>query len=170
MPSHLVHLVCGSTGAGKTTYALKLSERVGGIAFSIDQLMATLYWMDSPQPLNPSWSLGRVERCSRQIWAVAQAAAARNVPCVLDLGFSTKADRAHVVGLARGAGLPLQLHFLDVSAEERWRRVETRNRDNGPTHQLQFQVTREMFDFVEGRWEPPSDAEMAACDGIRITS
>jgi hypothetical protein len=25
---------------------------------------------------------------------------------------------------------------------------------------LGFDVTREMFDFVEGLWEPPTDAEM----------
>ena len=30
------HLVCGSTGAGKTTYALSLVRRCNGVHFSID--------------------------------------------------------------------------------------------------------------------------------------
>jgi adenylate kinase family enzyme len=34
MTDFLVHLVCGSTGAGKTTYAEALSKRIGGVRFS----------------------------------------------------------------------------------------------------------------------------------------
>jgi tRNA A37 N6-isopentenylltransferase MiaA len=34
MQPHLVHLICGSTGAGKTTYALRLSD-LGSIVLTI---------------------------------------------------------------------------------------------------------------------------------------
>jgi hypothetical protein len=61
---HLIHLICGSTGAGKTTYALRLSDQLEGIRFSIDEWMAMLFWMDTPQPLNPAWSIERVETLS----------------------------------------------------------------------------------------------------------
>ena len=50
----------------------------------------------------------------------------------------------------------------------RWRRVEARNADRGRTYQLPFDVTREMFDFVETMWEAPTAAEMTRYDGIRI--
>jgi len=46
--------------------------------------------------------------------------------------------------------------------------VEARNAQKGETYQLGFDVTREMFDFVEGLWEPPTDAEMLAYNGVRI--
>ncbi len=170
MQHPLVHLICGSTGAGKTTYALKLGEQLGAVRFSIDEWMSTLFWMDSPQPLDPTWSMQRIERCSAQIWATAMQVAVRGVPCILDLGFSGAAQRARHVDLAREAGLSVQLHFLDVSADERWRRVEARNRQKGETYQLGFDVTREMFDFVESLWQPPTDAEMAACSGIRVAA
>ena len=62
MQRHLVHLICGSTGAGKTTYALRLSEQLGAVRFSIDEWMATLFWMDTPQPLDPAWSVERARR------------------------------------------------------------------------------------------------------------
>jgi predicted kinase len=163
----LIHLICGSTGAGKTTYALRLSDDLKGIRFSIDEWMATLFWMDTPQPLNPAWSIERVDRCLTQIWAVALQIAARNVPCVLDLGFGQTQSRAKFADLAKAAGLSVQLHFIDVPAEERWRRVETRNARKGETYQLAFDVTREMFDFVEELWEPPSHAEMLAYNGVR---
>jgi len=170
VPHTLVHLVCGSTGAGKTTYALKLAEQLAAVRFSIDEWMSALFWMDTPQPLDPAWSMERVERCSAQIWATAAQIAARGVPCILDLGFSLAAQRARYADLAREAGLSVQLHFLDASPAERWRRVEARNCQKGETYQLGFDVTREMFDFVETLWEPPSDAEMAACNGLRISA
>jgi len=46
--------------------------------------MAALFWMDSPQPPDPAWSMARVEHCLTQIWAVVLRIAAGNVPCVLD--------------------------------------------------------------------------------------
>ena len=111
----------------------------------------------------------RVERCNMQIWDTAARIAGRNVPCVFDLGFSQRESRQRVVQLARDAGFATRLHFLDVPAEERWRRVQMRNSEKGNTYQLGFDVTREMFDFVEGMWEPPSDEEMRANDGTRIS-
>jgi predicted kinase len=164
----LVHLVCGSTGAGKTTYALELTERLSGVRFSIDEWMTALFWMDSPQPLDPGWGLERIERSYALIWTTARAVAGRGVAVVLDLGFSAAESRARFAGLARAAGLVPRLHFLDVPVEERWRRVQARNAGTGETRQLAFEVTREMFDFVEQIWEPPGEAEMAALDGVRI--
>lgn len=168
MADPLVHLIAGSTGAGKTTYALALAETVGGVRFSIDEWMTALFWMDSPQPLDPGWSIARVERCYTHIWTVAAQVAGCGVPMVLDLGFTQRASRARFVALARDAGLAPRLHLLDVPAGERWRRVEARNA--APGGQLDFAVTREMFDFVEGMWEAPDDAEMAATDDLRISA
>ena len=33
----LLHMVCGGVGAGKTTYARKLADEIGGLRFSIDE-------------------------------------------------------------------------------------------------------------------------------------
>ena len=170
MADALIHLVCGSTGAGKTTYARRLTGETGGVLFSIDQWMTALYWMDSPQPLEPAWSIARVGRCMDQIWMVAGQVAARGIPCVLDVGFTRAQERSLFAERARDAGLTLRLHVVDVPAEERWRRVVSRTCGNGDTNQLNFAVTREMFDFVEAMWEPPTEEEMAACDGVRISS
>ncbi len=155
----MIHLICGSTGAGKTTYAMALAERIGGVRFSIDEWMTTLFWMDTPQPMRFDWSIERVRRCNAQIWATASQVALRGVPAVLDLGFSTAAGRREFYDLGEAAGLTAQLHFVDVPADVRWRRVEQRNIEQGATFRMQ--VTREMFDLVEGMWEAPDAAEMA---------
>lgn len=157
-PDCRLHFISGATGAGKTTYALQLCERIGAVLFSIDDWMTNLFWMDSPQPLEAAWSLERVERCLTQIWATAVQVAARDVPCVL--GFTRAADRARFFELARRAGLPARLHFIDAPVEERWRRVAARNTEKGNAHRLNFEITREMFDFVESMWEPPGETEL----------
>src|SRR5579862_1276381 len=161
MKHHDIHLICGGTGAGKTTYAIELSARIGGVLFSIDEWMHILFWMDSPQPPVAAWSLERVERCLAQIWSTASQVARCGVSCVLDVGSGRAADRARLIELARAAGLSVQLHFIDVPAEERWRRVHGRNTGRERVRQLDFEITREMFDFVESRWEPPTDDELS---------
>ena len=168
MPLPLIHFICGSTGAGKTTYALRLSEEVGAVRFSIDEWMSALFWMDSPQPIDSAWTMERIERCATLIWRTAADVAARGTPCVLELGLTSRAARARYVALAAADGLPVRLHFLDVPADERWRRVEARNASPTEPGQLDFQISREMFDFVEAMWEPPTLEELAACDGVRI--
>jgi predicted kinase len=165
---HLIHLICGSTGAGKTTYARELCARIGAVHFSIDEWMAALFWMDNPAPTDPAWAMERVERCMSQIWTVARQVAAQGVPCVLDFGFGMKDLRTRFAKLAREAGLSVQLHVLNVPADERWRRVQTRNQSGDAA--LAFSISREMFDFVETMWQPPTDAEMAACDGVRVAA
>ena len=72
--------------------------------------------------------------------------------------------------MAGEAGLPVELHFLDVPASDRWRRIEARNAEKQETYQLPFDVTREMFDFVESIWEPPADAELATLDGVVVSA
>jgi len=165
MPA-LIHLICGSTGAGKTTYARALSERIGGVHFSIDEWMAALFWMDNPHPTDPAWAIERVERCMVQIWATACLVAARGVTCILDFGFGTSELRSRFASLAREAGLSVQLHVLDISADERWRRVQQRNADG--SGQLAFAITREMFDFVETTWQAPDEGEMSRYNGVIV--
>ena len=162
-----LHFLCGSTGAGKTTYGRRLAEEIGGILFSVDSWMSDLFWMDAPQPMDSTWAIDRIERCRTTIWRTAVEVASRGTPCLLEIGFTVRGVRAKYAALAAEAGLDVRLHFLDVPAAERWRRVEVRNREAGG--QLGFAVTRAMFDFVEDMWEPPTAEEMAACDGVRLT-
>ena len=162
-----VHLVAGSTGAGKTTYALALGAREGAIRLSIDEWMTTLFGPDQPKPLQFEWMMERVNRCEAQMWAVALQAAALGVPVVVDCGLTREAHRSKWASFALEAGLGVRLHHLDVDADERWLRVQRRNAERGVTYRLE--VTREMFDFVETLWERPTDAEMARLNGTRVT-
>jgi predicted kinase len=153
------HLVAGSTGAGKSTASREIAERVGGVRFSVDEWMNALYWMDCPEKNDFPWALERVGRCEAQIEAVGRALAGVGVDAVLDLGFTQRAQRREWLEKAKAAGVECVLHVLEVDAEVRWERVLERNRGVSGTYS--FEVTREMFEFMEERWEAPSAEERA---------
>jgi len=168
MLSACLHFLVGSTGAGKTTYARGFCREVGAVRFSVDEWMSSLFWMDSPQPLEPAWSMERVRRCSDQIWETAVQVARVGAPCMLELGFGSRERRETYATRASEAGLSVKYHLLDAPLEERWKRVQRRNEEIGRDAQLSFVVTREMFDFTEAFWDPPSDEEMARYGGVRV--
>jgi predicted kinase len=159
-------MVVGCTGAGKTTYARRLSDDIGGLRFSIDEWMMPLFGPDIPQPIEFAWMMERVDRCEAMIWTMARQSVARGVPVVLDLGFTKHEHRRKFRDLAAEAGLSAAVHFIDVSRETRWHQVEQRNTDQGDTFAMH--VDRSMFDFMESMWEPPTRAEWELNDGRRI--
>ena len=161
-----VHLIAGSTGAGKTTYALALAKREGALRLSIDDWMTALFGPDQPDPIRFEWMMERIDRCEALMWALAEQEAALGRSVLIDCGLSKEAHRAKWADLAAAAGLPVVLHHLHVDAEERWRRVQQRNAERGPTFKLE--VDRGMFDFVETLWEPPGAEEMARLNGVRV--
>ena len=157
------HLVCGPTGAGKTTYSLALAQRLNAVRFSIDEWMVGLFSKDKPEPMQFEWVVERVERCEQQIGRLATQCARSGVTPVLDLSFLRASNRASFAEIAKQSGVPVALHFLDVPAEERWNRVKQRNHTRGETFSLN--VSKWMFDFMEKVWEPPTPAEMTLYNG-----
>jgi len=164
----MIHLICGSTGAGKTTYATTLCRELGALPLSIDDWMVTLFGPDQPTPMSWPWIEERLMRCERQIMTTALQLERLGVSSILDLGLQRIDQRRRIADQASAAGAAVRLHFLDVDAAERWRRVEGRNAAPGETYRVT--VTRFMFDFIETIWQPPSPDEMAALDGVRVAA
>jgi len=162
----MIHLVCGSTGAGKTTYALALARQLGALHLSIDDWMVALFAPDMPQPPDWRWIDERVQRCERQIASTALQLGRLGVSSILDLGLLRADQRRRIAASAESGGAEIRLHFLDVRAAERWRRVSLRNDERGETFRLK--VSRDMFDFIETMWQPPTPEEMTALNGVRV--
>ena len=156
----LLHLVAGSTVAGKTTYAHALSYRLGALHLSIDDWMSTLFGTDQPATPDFAWMIARTGRCEAQMWTLISQSARLGVPVVADCGFTRREHRARWRDRAADAGIAVALHHLDVPAELRWQRVSRRNEEKGTS--FRFVVTRTMFDFIEGIWEPPVTQELDA--------
>lgn len=155
-----IHLICGSTGAGKTTYARELGNTIGGVVFSIDEWMVSLFGEDAPKSLSPAWIFPRVRRCETQMWAMALQLGKLGMPSILDFGFQRYEHRQRYAALAKQAQFTTRLHVLDVDASVRWKRIETRNKDKGDTFHME--ITRGMFDYIETTWELPDGSELGS--------
>ena len=151
-------LVCGPTGVGKTTYSLSLSKEIGAVRFSIDPWMQTLFSKDMTS-LDYSWMIERVNRCYEQIWQVSEQIMVLDGNVVLDLGFTTKAQREQFSSRARKLGIDPELHYLDAPTDIRKQRVDKRNVEKDPTVYA-FDVTDMMFNFMEPRFEIPDHEEL----------
>jgi len=158
-------LVCGPTGAGKTTYSQSLCKEINAVKFSIDPWMQTLFAKDMTT-LDYAWMIERVTRCYEQIWQVSEQILALDGNVVLDLGFTTKAQRASFFDKAEKLNLRPEVHYLDAPARLRKQRVEKRNIDKDPSVYA-FEVTDMMFDFMEPRFEIPDKEELI--NGCKIS-
>lgn len=151
-------LVCGPTGAGKTTYAHSLAKEIGAVRFSIDPWMQTLFANDITT-LDYDWMIERVHRCYAQIWQVSEQILALDGRVILDLGFTTKEQRAIFIASGNRFDISPEVHYLNASATTRKARIEKRNNEKDPDVYA-FDVTDEMFDFMEPRFEIPDAEEL----------
>lgn len=164
----VVHLICGPTAAGKSTYANKLKNNTRAMLFSIDDWMVSLFGPDLENSMDWQWISERASRCEDRIILTACSLAKTGVSSIVEIGLQQANKRAQVAATVRKSGCSLQTHFLDVDAQERWKRVEQRNLDKGDTFSLE--VTRDMFDFFEEMWESPSENELISLNGIKQVS
>ena len=152
-------LVCGPTGAGKTTYSLSLCTDISAVRFSIDPWMQTLFAADM-KSLDYSWMIERVNRCYDQIWEVTEQILRLGGNVVLDLGFTTKAQRDVFADKAKHMGLQPEVHYINAPSDVRKERVVKRNTEKDPAVYA-FEVTSEMFNFMEPRFEVPDQQELS---------
>jgi predicted kinase len=152
------HLICGPTAAGKTTYALALSGRGSSVRLSIDEWVQALFAADRETPPNPEWLVDRTSRCEEQIWAVAEQILGAGVNVILDLGLPRAEHRDIWRARVAGTIAESKLHYLDVSVAIRRARVAERIRSRTPGNG--FQLTEEIFEWMEARFEPPTDDEL----------
>lgn len=161
----MIHLIVGNTGAGKTTYSNQLKEKTKGIIFSIDTWNNTLFMPDKKPMDGLNWFLERIDRVEVIIQNLIIQLEASNTDSILDLGLSKYEHREKFRTFAKANNFEIKLHFLDISAETRWKRIASRNKEKGET--FEFEVTHENFEFMETWFETPTDDELE--NGIVIT-
>ena len=154
-----LNVIFGPCGAGKTTYAHTFARREKAVAFILDDWMARMFGPDMPEPIEYAWMLERVARCEAQIWSVAAGIIGAGGSVILDIGLMRRADRARIREIAEATGLPLRFHFVDAPQETRRARVAGRNVVRGENFAIE--VSPDMFDFIEGVYEPPEPDELA---------
>jgi predicted kinase len=144
-------IVCGLPGSGKTTVARQLAAERHGVRLGPDEWMAALgvnVWDETMR--------GRVEGLQ---WAVAKDLLAAGVTVVLEWGTWARAERDALREEARGLGASVELRFLDVRADELWRRIAERAAEDPP-------IRREDLDEWVAIFQRPGPDELALYDVI----
>ena len=153
-----IHLLCGKTGSGKTTFARRL-EQSGAMRFSVDEWMLRLFGPHMPRKEFDA----RVAICLELVLELAERLAELGVPVVIDAGFWRREDRLKVRARLEQKSVRTYLHYFDVPEDELWRRIERRNRE---LPKGTFEITREMFELFAGWFEPPGpDEEYRRAEG-----
>ncbi|MFC3121426.1 AAA family ATPase [Agaribacter flavus] len=153
-------LVTGQVGAGKTSYSLAQAEQIQAVCFSIDSWMQTLFVPDTDiKNPNYDWMIERVYRCYDQIWQTASQILQTGGHVILDLGFTERAQRQQFIDKGLSIGVQAELHYLNVDTNIRKQQVAKRNTEKDPKLYA-FEVTEQMFDFMETRFEVPSADEL----------
>ena len=161
----MLHLITGNTGSGKTTYCNKLKAASGGVIFSIDFWNQTLFLPDKNPTDGLDWFLERIERSEKVIMNLIKQLEASHIDSILNLGLSKHEHREKFRNFATTYGYKTKLHYLDISKDRRWKRIQKRNLEKGST--FQFEVTKENFEFMENWFENPTEIELK--NGILIS-
>ncbi len=146
-------LTCGLPGAGKTALARQLAVHRAAVRLTKDEWM----WALGATP----WDAPTQEKVERELWRLAQEILPLGVSVVLDFGLWARTERDEMRSVARGLGVGVELHYLEVPTEELWRRIEARNAeppwDSHP-------IRRADLDGWLRQFEAPDTAELALFD------
>lgn len=153
-----IHLIEGPVGAGKSTFAAALSQRIGAPHLNLDDWMTTLFRADRPVKEVMLWYSERKERCIEQMWKLTRSLVACKVDTVLELGLIRRSLREDFYRRVDATGHPLSVYVLDAPRAVRRQRVRERNRAQTATFSME--VPDAIFELASDMWEPPDDEEV----------
>ena len=112
------------------------------------------------------WDSPTREKVEHKLWCLAQEILRLGLSVVLDFGLWARTERDEMRSAARGLGVAVELHFLDVPIDELWRRIEARNSqppwDGYPIRRADLDAWLTIFQAPDAAelalFDPPPDA------------
>lgn len=146
-------LTCGLPGAGKTTLATRLAAERRAVRLTKDDWQRALG--------STPWDRTTGEKIEQELWRLAQEILSLWLSVVLDFGLWARAERDEMRSVARGLGVGVELHYLEVPADDLWRRIEVRN--SAPPWDAE-PITRADLDEWVTIFQAPEVSELALFD------
>ncbi|HEY5628717.1 MAG TPA: ATP-binding protein [Candidatus Limnocylindrales bacterium] len=143
-------LLCGLPASGKTTLARELADSYGAVRLNPDEWELAL----GVDPFDAEFQ-GRLEA---QFSRLTERLISLGTSVILEWGFWARRERDEKRDLGRSLGAAVELRFLDVPYEELVRRVVDRQANGG------LAITESHMEAYRGRFEPPTDDELALYD------
>jgi predicted kinase len=147
-PGRLI-LICGLPGAGKTTVADRLAQRLSIASYSSDD------WLD--QLSLPVWDEALRATIEDLQWTEIQKLLALGGSAIVEWGFWARADRDRLRLTARTLGSAVHLVYLEASLDVLMERIARRARENPP-------ITRQMLERWATLMQAPDADELALFD------
>jgi predicted kinase len=144
-PGGCLIIVCGLPGSGKSTTAVELAAQRGGIRLSPDDWMTAL-----GANLWDSELRARIEALQ---WSVGQDLLRVGATVIVEWGTWAREERDALRTQAVELGASAELLYLDVPADELWRRIQQRNMEDPPIKRFQVDAWFRAF-------QAPDAAEM----------
>jgi predicted kinase len=146
-------LTCGLPGAGKTTLARQLAADRGAVRLTKDEWLWALGTTPWDEPIR--------ERVEHELRQLATQILRLGLSVVLDFGLWARVERDEMRSMARGLGVGVELHYLDVPVDELWRRIDARN-SHPPW--VSYPIRRTDLDGWANHFDAPDAAELALFD------
>ena len=149
-----VYLICGRLCCGKSTYALALKSKNGGVLLSVDEIMLSVFGLYAGEKHDDY-----VAGVKKYLLSKADELVRAGVNVVLDWGFWTRSEREEVKSFFASRGVEAELHYLDVS-EKLWaERIAKRNAQAKAGLVTAYIVDENLTAKFKSRFEAPDRAE-----------
>ena len=119
-----VYILCGKICSGKSTYSQKLRKDKKAVILSVDDITLTLLGQNGGDTLDVY-----VEKLEQYFFQKSVEIVETGINVVLDWGFWTKAERNFANELYGSRGIEYEFHYISISDEEWYCRLDRRNKD-----------------------------------------
>jgi predicted kinase len=123
-----VHLLCGKTGSGKTTFVRRLEQERRAVALPVDPWMIRLFGQHMPREVFDA----RVGVCMALLYDLSERLTQLGLDVVLDWGFWSRADRDAARARVAAGGAAAILYFVDTPDDVIRGRLAERNERSAP--------------------------------------